>query len=243
MSAVQADNGRAEPVHYLLVVLRHGQSLWNAENRFTGWTDVPLTEQGRLEARRAGQALKAHGFGFDLAFTSMLERAVETLELVRQALGPPDLPTVQAWQLNERHYGCLQGLNKAETARRLGERRVIGWRRSYRGCPPALEWDDHRHPRFDPRYAHISPQALPCTESLHDTLQRMLPVWEGQVAPAIRSGRRVLIVGHGNTLRPLVKHLENIPEEAVPGIHIPTGTPIVYTINIDLISLHRYDIV
>lgn len=228
---------------YTLALLRHGESLWNRENRFTGWTDVALTERGRGEARAAARRMAEAGLRFDLAFTSMLCRAWESLEIVRSEMPLPDLTIRRAWQLNERHYGCLQGLNKAETAVRLGEDRVTGWRRSLYGLPPALELDDHRHPRFDRRYAGLPPEVLPRRESLADTIARILPYWQSAVAPEIRSGKRVLIVAHGNSLRAMVRFLEAVPESAVPGIQVPTGVPLIYKLDIDLRPVRRYDLI
>ena len=224
---------------YPLVLLRHGQSLWNLENRFTGWTDIDLTEQGRQEALQAGQRLLQAGLRFDLAFTSVLQRAIESLEIVLQALQHPPLPVQYAWQLNERHYGALQGLNKADTAQRLGQKLVMAWRRSYAARPPALEFDDYRHPRCDLRYAHLPPERLPRTESLQDTVERLRPYWQEAIAPAIRSGQRVLIVAHGNTLRALLKYLDDIPENAVPDLNVPTGAPLLYELDQALRPLGR----
>lgn len=227
---------------YTLVLLRHGESQWNQENRFTGWTDVELTEKGRSEALEAAHRLTEAGFRFDLVFTSVLSRAIETLEIVLKAMRLEGIATLQRWELNERHYGALQGLNKAETARRLGEKRVMAWRRSYAARPPALEWDDRRHPRFDPRYAGLNAAELPRTESLADTEQRLLPCWRAQIAPALRAGRQVLIVAHGNSLRALVRYLDDVPEEQVPAINIPTGIPLVYELDVDLRPIRRYDL-
>lgn len=241
------DSEPAAPVqnpafHHQLALLRHGQSPWNAQDCFTGWTDVGLSEQGRWEARRAGAVLTAAGFTFDLAFTSVLRRAIYSLWLVLEAMQLEWLPVVKDWRLNERHYGTLQGLNKAETALRLGRRRVFEWRRSYRGRPPQLEWDDARHPRFDRRYAGLPPRVLPAGESLADTVQRLLPCWQERIAPAIRSGQRVLIVAHGNSLRALVAYLDQVPEPDVPAIVIPTGVPIVYELDERLFPLRHYPI-
>jgi 2,3-bisphosphoglycerate-dependent phosphoglycerate mutase len=225
---------------YKLVLLRHGESQWNLENRFTGWTDVSLTGQGRAEALQAGQRLAEAGFSFDLVFTSVLRRAIETLEIVLEAMRLEGTTTVRRWELNERHYGALQGLNKSETGRRLGETRVMSWRRGYARRPPALEWDDHRHPRFDPLYAALPAEALPRTESLADTERRLLPCWQAEIAPALRAGRRVLVVAHGNSLRALVRNLEDVPAAATPGISIPTGRPWVYEFDVDLRPIRRY---
>jgi 2,3-bisphosphoglycerate-dependent phosphoglycerate mutase len=225
-----------------LVLLRHGQSTWNRENRFTGWTDVELSRQGLKEAGEAARRLVETGFSFDLAFTSVLSRAIDTLSIVLEAMRLEGIPIVQRWELNERHYGALQGLNKAETARRLGEERVMSWRRSYAARPPALEWDDQRHPRFDSRYATLPAEMLPRTESLADTERRLLPCWQGEIAAALRAGRRILISAHGNSLRALVRYLENVPEAKVPGINIPTGIPLVYELDVDLHPIRRYDL-
>ncbi len=227
---------------YRLVLLRHGQSIWNLENRFTGWTDVDLTGQGRQEAHQAAALLSRAGFTFDLAFTSVLQRAIESLEILLQDMRLAGIPCRQAWELNERHYGALQGLNKAETARRLGQALVMSWRRSYAARPPGLEWDDHRHPRFDRRYAALPPEKLPGTESLQDTTLRLLPYWQTAIAPAIRSGRQVLIVAHGNSLRALIQHLEHIPEAQVPALNVPTGIPLIYEFDVDLQPIRRYDL-
>ena len=213
------------------VLLRHGQSQWNQENRFTGWTDVPLTDQGRLEARQAARLLLEAGFSFDIAYTSVLQRAVETLQIVLAELGQSSIPVLRLWELNERHYGALQGLDKAETALRLGEPLVMSWRRSYAARPPALEPDDPRHPRFDPLYAALRADQLPATESLQDTEKRLLPCWQRGILPAIQSGQRLLLVAHSNSLRALVRYLDRIPEQDVPALNIPTGLPLVYEID------------
>lgn len=227
---------------HTLVLLRHGQSRWNLEDRFTGWAEVDLTDTGRDEARHAAGAMRAAGLRFDAVFTSVQQRAIESLEIVQEEMRLAHLPAQQAWQLNERHYGCLQGLNKADTARRLGADRVTAWRRSYSARPPALEWDDHRHPRFEARYAGLPPEDLPCSESLADTLGRLLPCWQEQIAPAIREGQRVLIVAHGNSLRALIQHLEATPEINVPAIRVPTGIPIVYILDGNLHPVSNYNI-
>jgi 2,3-bisphosphoglycerate-dependent phosphoglycerate mutase len=227
---------------YRLVLLRHGQSLWNLENRFTGWMEVDLTEMGRQEAHQAAARLLAAGFTFDLAFTSVQQRAIETLEILLQEMQRTSIPVEQAWELNERHYGALQGLNKAETALRLGTRRVMDWRRSYASRPPGLEWDDHRHPRFDSRYAALPPDKLPRSESLKDTVERLLPCWQTRIAPAVRSGQQVLVVAHGNSLRALIQYLERIPEIQVPALNVPTGIPLIYELDVDLAPIRRYDL-
>lgn len=223
-----------------LILLRHGQSTWNLENRFTGWTDVPLTEKGREEARQAAARMKQAGLTFDCAYTSVLKRAVHTLWIVLEEMELEWLPVVKAWQLNERHYGALQGLNKAETAERLGKELVMGWRRSLRDVPPPLELDDPRHPRFDRRYALLPAEVLPASESLQDTMDRLLPWWQATVEPALRAGQRILVVAHGNSLRALVVHLDRVPEADVPALNIPTGIPLVYEFDNRLKPLRSY---
>ena len=225
---------------YKLVLLRHGQSAWNLENRFTGWTDVGLTEQGMEEARNAGKLLREGGYIFDAAYTSVLRRAIKTLWIVLEELGQEWLPVSRAWQLNERHYGALQGLNKAETAEKFGEAQVKIWRRSYDTPPPALEWNDERHPRFDPRYASLTPEQLPATESLKITLERVLPYWHATLAPAIQSGKRVLVTAHGNSIRALVKYLDHISDAEITELNIPTGVPLVYELNENMKPLKNY---
>jgi 2,3-bisphosphoglycerate-dependent phosphoglycerate mutase len=223
-----------------LVLLRHGQSAWNLENRFTGWTDVGLTEQGVQEAHSAGQLMRAEGYLFDVAYTSVLKRAIETLWIVLEEMDMEWIPVYRAWQLNERHYGALQGLNKAEMAQKFGEEQVHTWRRSYDVPPPALELDDERHPRFDRRYAGLKPEELPNTESLKNTLERVLPYWHTVLVPAIKAGQRLLVSAHGNSLRALVKHLDKISDEDIPGLNIPTGIPLVYELDEDLKAIKRY---
>jgi 2,3-bisphosphoglycerate-dependent phosphoglycerate mutase len=219
---------------YTLVLIRHGQSTWNLENRFTGWTDVGLTDQGREEAISGGQLLRVAGYTFDLAFTSVLKRAVHTLNLVLDQMDLDWIPVVKGWQLNERHYGALQGLNKAEMAEKFGEAQVKIWRRSYDVPPPALELDDPRHPRFDRRYAGLRPDEIPQTESLKLTVARMLPYWHNTIAPVVKTGQRVLVAAHGNSLRALVKYLDNISDQAIVELNIPTGVPLVYELDADL---------
>ncbi len=219
---------------YTLVLLRHGESTWNRENRFTGWTDVDLTEQGRNEAREAGRLLKAEGFDFDLAFTSVLKRAIRTLWIALDEMDRMWLPVTPSWRLNERHYGALQGLDKAETAAKFGDAQVLVWRRSYDTPPEPLPADDPRTSYDDARYAGIPREQLPLTECLKDTVERVLPFWNESIAPAIRSGRRVLITAHGNSLRALIKHLDDIGEDAIVGLNVPTGRPLVYTLDADL---------
>jgi 2,3-bisphosphoglycerate-dependent phosphoglycerate mutase len=219
---------------YQLVLLRHGESDWNKSNRFTGWTDVGLSDKGVEEAREAGRLLKAEGFRFDVAYTSVLKRAIKTLWLALEEMDQMWIPVINSWRLNERHYGALQGLNKAETAEEFGEAQVKIWRRSYDTPPPALEESDPRHPKNDPRYATLPPEDLPRTESLKDTVARFLPYWHGSIAPDIRSGRRVVIAAHGNSLRALVKHLDGISDEEIVGLNIPTGIPLVYQLDASL---------
>ena len=217
-----------------LVLLRHGQSTWNQENRFTGWTDVPLSELGVEEARAAGRLLRDSGFTFDFAFTSVLKRAIKTLWLVLEEMDRMWIPVHNTWLLNERHYGALQGLNKKETAERHGEDQVHIWRRSYAIPPAPLSIDDERAPHHDPRYASIDPASLPLTESLKDTVARVLPFWESTIAPMVRSGQRVLVASHGNSLRALVKKLDGISDEKIADLNIPTGIPLVYHLEDDL---------
>jgi len=214
-----------------LVLVRHGQSTWNLENRFTGWTDVDLTDTGYEEARLAGQQLLAEKFHFDFVFTSVLKRAIRTLWIAMDEMDAMWLPVERAWQLNERHYGALQGLNKAETASKYGEEQVHVWRRSYATPPPALTDDDPRHPRFDPRYAKVDPNILPATESLKLTLERVMPFWNEKIVPRLKTGEKILVVAHGNSLRALVKYLDNISDEDIPGLNIPTGIPLVYALD------------
>jgi len=225
---------------YKLVLIRHGQSAWNLENRFTGWTDVDLTEQGKAEAHTGGKLLKEDGYVFDIAYTSVLKRAIKTLWAVLEETGLEWIPVVRAWQLNERHYGNLQGLNKAETAEKFGDEQVKIWRRSYDVPPPPLEDSDERHPRFDPRYAGLSAEELPATESLKITLERVLPFWHSTIVPTIKSGKRVLIAAHGNSLRALVKYLDNVSEKDILELNIPTGIPLVYELDADLKPVKRY---
>jgi 2,3-bisphosphoglycerate-dependent phosphoglycerate mutase len=225
---------------YKLVLVRHGQSTWNLENRFTGWTDVGLTEQGEGEAHTAGQLLRDNKYTFDLAYTSVLKRAIQTLWIVLQEMGLEWIPVFNAWQLNERHYGALQGLNKAETAKEYGEAQVKIWRRSYDVPPPALEWDDPRHARFDPRYADLSKGQLPATESLKITLERVLPFWHTTIAPVIKTGEHLLIAAHGNSLRAMVKYLDNVSDDEITELNIPTGIPLVYELDADLKPVTHY---
>ncbi|MFZ0934017.1 MAG: 2,3-diphosphoglycerate-dependent phosphoglycerate mutase [Bryobacteraceae bacterium] len=223
-----------------LVLLRHGESTWNKENRFTGWTDVDLSEKGREEASEAGAALKAGGYTFDLAYTSVLKRAIRTLWMTLDELDLMWIPVHRSWRLNERHYGALQGLNKAETAAKFGDAQVKIWRRSYDVPPPKLTPDDERFPGRDPRYKSLSAAELPLTECLKDTVARFLPLWHQTIAPTIQSGLKVLIAAHGNSLRALVKYLDNVSEAAIVELNIPTGMPLVYELDDDLKPLNRY---
>jgi 2,3-bisphosphoglycerate-dependent phosphoglycerate mutase len=225
---------------YKLVLVRHGQSIWNLENRFTGWTDVGLTDQGRAEALEAGRLLKDGGYVFDVAYTSVLRRAIQTLWIILQEMNLEWIPVTNAWQLNERHYGNLQGLNKAEMAEKFGEEQVHIWRRSYDVPPPVLEESDERHPKHDTRYASLTPEQLPATESLKITLERVLPYWHSQLVPAITSGKRIIIAAHGNSMRALVKYLDNISEDEITGLNIPTGLPLVYELDKDLQPIKSY---
>ena len=225
---------------YKLVLLRHGESTWNKENRFTGWTDVGLTEKGLAEAKAAGQLLKAQGFDFDIAYTSVLKRAIKTLWTVLEEMDRMWLPIEHSWRLNERHYGALQGLNKAETAAKFGEEQVKVWRRAYDTPPPAMEKTDARYEGGDPRYADLGPEGVPATECLKDTVERFLPYWHGTIAPAVKSGQRVIIAAHGNSLRALVKYLDDISDQDIVGLNIPTGQPLVYELDADLKPLRNY---
>ena len=223
-----------------LVLLRHGQSTWNLENRFTGWTDVGLTDQGRAEALSAGKLLLEGGYQFDLAYTSVLKRAIQTLWIVLEQMNLEWIPVTNAWELNERHYGALQGLNKAEMAEKFGDAQVKIWRRSYDVPPPALEPEDDRHPRFDPRYGTLDPSHLPSTESLKLTLERVLPFWHKVLTPILRSDKHLLIAAHGNSLRALVKYLDKISDQEIPELNIPTGIPLVYELDQDLKAIQHY---
>jgi 2,3-bisphosphoglycerate-dependent phosphoglycerate mutase len=217
-----------------VVLLRHGESTWNRENRFTGWTDVDLSDAGREEAQRAGQLLKQEGFVFDVAYTSVLKRAIRTLWIVLDEIDQMWIPVYRSWRLNERHYGALQGLNKAETSARHGEAQTQLWRRSYDVPPPPLTPDDPRFPGRDPRYEKLTPQELPLTECLKDTVNRFLPYWHETIAPAVLRGERVLVTAHGNSLRALVKYLDGISDEAIVALNIPTGIPLVYELDTNL---------
>ncbi|MBP6280300.1 MAG: 2,3-diphosphoglycerate-dependent phosphoglycerate mutase [Rhodocyclaceae bacterium] len=223
-----------------LVLMRHGESAWNLENRFTGWVDVDLTEKGVTEARSAGRLLKNEGYAFDLAYTSLLTRAIRTLWLAQEELDRRWIAVVKHWRLNERHYGALQGLNKAETAAKFGEEQVMAWRRSYDVPPPALGSDDERHPSRDPRYASLLSEELPLTECLKDTVERVVPYWQMEIAPQVRAGRSVIIAAHGNSLRALIKHLDKISDSEIVGLNIPTAVPLVYELTDDLRPIRNY---
>lgn len=225
---------------YKLVLIRHGESTWNLENRFTGWVDVDLTETGAAQARQAGKLLKEAGYQFDIAYTSVLKRAIRTLWHVQDEMDLMWIPTVHAWRLNERHYGALSGLNKAETAAKYGDEQVLVWRRSYDTPPPALDPADERTAFQDPRYAKVKREDIPLTECLKDTVARVLPLWNESIAPAILTGKRVVIAAHGNSIRALVKYLDNISETDIVGLNIPNGTPLVYELDADLKPIRHY---
>ena len=222
-----------------LVLLRHGESVWNRENRFTGWTDVDLTARGMEEARRAGRLLAQAGHSFDVAYTSLLKRAIRTLWLVLDEMDLMWIPVHRNWRLNERHYGSLQGLDKAQTAAKFGDAQVLVWRRSYAIPPPALDPDDDRNPRRDVRYAALTGDELPLTECLRDTVERFLPFWHERLVPELRAGKRMLIAGHGNTLRALVKHLDDVSDDEIVGLNIPTGVPLLYRLDDDMNAISR----
>jgi 2,3-bisphosphoglycerate-dependent phosphoglycerate mutase len=225
---------------YKVVLLRHGESVWNKENVFTGWTDVDLSEKGVEEAHTAAKLLAEGGFTFDIAFTSVLKRAIRTLWIVMEDMDLMWIPVVRSWRLNERHYGDLQGLNKAQTAAKFGEEQVLVWRRSYDTPPPALSLEDERYPGKDRRYAHMPKDEVPLTECLKDTVDRFLPYWVDSIVPAIKEGKRVIIAAHGNSLRALVKYLDNISDEEIPGLNIPTGIPLVYELDEDMHPIRHY---
>lgn len=225
---------------YKLVLIRHGESIWNLENRFTGWTDIDLTPTGVSQAISAGQLLKAEGYDFDLAYTSVLKRAIHTLSYCLDALDRTWLPVVKSWQLNERHYGGLQGLNKAEMAKQFGDEQVLLWRRSYDTPPPELADDDPRSERHDPRYAQLRADQIPLTECLKDTVARVVPFWTESIAPAILSGKRVLLSAHGNSIRALVKYLDNISDHDIVSLNIPNGVPLVYELDAQLKPIRHY---
>lgn len=219
---------------HTLVLVRHGESVWNKENRFTGWKDVALSEHGHVEAAAAGKVLREQGFVFDEAYTSVLKRAIRTLWYILEETDLMWIPVTRSWKLNERHYGALQGLNKAETAAKHGDEQVLIWRRSYDTQPPALETSDERWPGHDRRYAGLKPSEVPATECLKDTVERVVPYWGAEIAPKIKAGKRILIAAHGNSLRALVKHLDNISDDAIVELNIPTGMPLVYELDKDL---------
>ncbi|RSZ55752.1 2,3-diphosphoglycerate-dependent phosphoglycerate mutase [Massilia atriviolacea] len=225
---------------YKIVFMRHGESTWNLENRFTGWTDVDLTEKGVREARSAGQVLKEAGFSFDVAYTSVLKRAIRTLWLALDDMDMMWLPIKNDWRLNERHYGALQGLDKGETAAKYGDAQVLVWRRSYDTPPPALDASDERTSFADPRYAGVPKDSIPLTECLKDTVARVMPVWDEEIAPAIRAGKKILISAHGNSLRALIKMLDGISDEDIVGLNIPNGQPLVYELDADLKPIRHY---
>jgi 2,3-bisphosphoglycerate-dependent phosphoglycerate mutase len=223
-----------------VVLLRHGESTWNQENLFTGWTDVDLTDRGRAEAKSGGQLLRENGFAFDVAFTSVLKRAIRTLWIVLEELDRMWIPVKNSWRLNERHYGALQGLNKAETAAKFGDKQVLIWRRAYDIPPPALEEGDSRLDLNDPRYADLRPEEFPRTECLKDTVARFLPYWHESIAPVVKSGQSVIIAAHGNSLRALIKYLDNVSDQDIVGLNIPTGQPLVYELDDNLRPLEHY---
>ncbi|HEY5582236.1 MAG TPA: 2,3-diphosphoglycerate-dependent phosphoglycerate mutase [Rhodoferax sp.] len=225
---------------YKLVLIRHGESTWNLDNRFTGWTDVDLTPTGIEQAKNAGRLLKAEGYEFDIAYTSVLKRATRTLWHVLDEMDRTWLPVVNSWRLNERHYGALQGLNKAETAKQYGDAQVLAWRRSYDTPPPALEPTDPRSERSDARYARMAPQQVPLTECLKDTVARVMPFWHEALAPAIKAGKRVVVAAHGNSIRALVKYLDNISDDDIVGLNIPNGIPLVYELDENLKPIRHY---
>ena len=225
---------------FKLVLLRHGESQWNLANRFTGWTDVDLTSKGEEEARESGKIFKEECYEFDVIHTSVLTRAIRTMEICLDEMGIEDIPIIYNWRLNERHYGALQGLNKAETAAKYGEDQVLTWRRSYTTPPPPLDMDDERHPRFNSAYQNLDPQDLPGSECLKDTVDRFLPYWFDQISPDVKSGKNVLIVAHGNSLRALVKYLDKISDDEIVGLNIPTGVPLVYELEENLAPIKHY---
>jgi 2,3-bisphosphoglycerate-dependent phosphoglycerate mutase len=225
---------------YKIVLMRHGESTWNLDNRFTGWTDVDLTAKGEAEAKNAGKVLKEAGFSFDLAYTSVLKRAIRTLWLTMEEMDMVWLPVVNDWRLNERHYGSLQGLDKGETAAKYGDAQVLVWRRSYDTPPPPLEPGDERTSTHDPRYARLPASSVPLTECLKDTVARVMPAWDDEIAPAIRAGRQILVSAHGNSLRALIKMLDGISDTDIVGLNIPNGQPLVYELDADLKPIRHY---
>ncbi len=233
-------NTQKEKIMHKVVLLRHGESAWNKENRFTGWTDVDLSEKGLAEAKKAGEVLKKEGFIFDVAFTSVLKRAIRTLWITLDGMDLMWIPVYNSWRLNERHYGALQGLNKAETAAKYGDEQVLVWRRSYDTPPQALDKDDPRSPAKDPRYKDLKPNEIPLTECLKDTVARFLPYWHETIAPVVKSGKRVIIAAHGNSLRALVKYLDSVSDQDIVGLNIPTGMPLVYELDDNLKPIKHY---
>jgi 2,3-bisphosphoglycerate-dependent phosphoglycerate mutase len=225
---------------YKVVFLRHGESIWNKENRFTGWTDVDLSEKGIKEAREAGETLKTENFTFDIAYTSVLKRGIRTLWIVLDVMDLMWIPVFRSWRLNERHYGALQGLNKAEMASEFGEEQVLIWRRSFDIPPPPLKTSDPRYPGYDPRYRDLDPEDIPITESLKDTIKRVLPYWHEIIAPVIKANKKILISAHGNSIRALVKYLDNISEEEIASLNIPTGIPLIYELDDQLKPIKHY---
>ncbi|HEX4917518.1 MAG TPA: 2,3-diphosphoglycerate-dependent phosphoglycerate mutase [Limnobacter sp.] len=225
---------------YKLVLMRHGESQWNLENRFTGWADVDLTDKGREEARKAGALLKNEGYSFDVAYTSVLKRAIRTLWIALDEMDQMWLPVVHAWRLNERHYGDLQGLNKSETAAKFGEEQVLIWRRAYAIAPNPMTVEDPRFAGKDPRYAKLKPEEIPLTECLKDTVDRVIPIWNDGIAPAIKAGKKVLVAAHGNSLRALIKYLDNLSEEEILKVNIPTARPLVYELDENLKPIRNY---
>lgn len=225
---------------YKIVMIRHGESLWNKENRFTGWTDVDLSEKGIEEANQAGKLLREEGFHFDIAYTSVLTRAIRTLDIILDVMNLKWIPVIKSWRLNERHYGAFQGMNKAEMAAKIGEEQVLIFRRSYYVPPPALDPSDERYPGNDPRYKDLDPRILPFTECLKDTVERVVPFWNDEIVKSIRQGKKVLIVAHGNSLRAMVKYLDNISNEEIVKLNIPTGIPLVYELDEKLVPIKSY---
>ena len=223
-----------------LILLRHGESKWNLENRFTGWTDVGLTPKGEVEAKDSGGLLSKENIEIDIVFTSVLKRAINTMEICLKQMKKNNIETIYNWRLNERHYGALQGLNKAETALKYGDEQVLIWRRSYDIRPPELDWDDERHPRVDEKYKTLKKEELPSSECLKDTVLRFLPYWEKTISPEVKSGKRIMIVAHGNSLRALVKHLDKVSNEDIVGLNIPTGVPLVYKLDENLMPIKHY---
>ena len=223
-----------------LVLLRHGQSQWNLENKFTGWVDVDLTDKGEEEAKEAGRLLKENSFLFDIVYTSLLKRAKRTMNICLEQMGLETIPIESSWRLNERHYGALQGLNKAETAKKYGDEQVHVWRRSYSTPPPKLDFNDERHPRFEKMYSNLNPEQLPLSECLKDTVNRFLPFWEKSIKPNLEEDKKLLIVAHGNSLRALVKHLDNVSDERILDLNIPTGVPLVYELDEKLSPIRNY---